>query len=324
MSLIKKAVELEITANVKVMIFGVAGAGKTTLALSSPDPLLLDFDGGVKRVNREHVANVDIVQVSSWKDIKDLFNEDLTPYKTIVVDTIGKMMDFIIAYCCDNRQPSIKDWGRINAEFQWFSRALNNLNKHIVYVAHRDTRKEGDENVFIPALREKSYNAIVTELDLLGYYEVKNKNGVQTRTLTFNPTSRNDGKNTCNLPSEMSVPMSVDGAGNTIGENNFILEQIIKPYNAMIARKQQDVADYKKLMDTLTSKIDAATNAAELNEFCKNINKYKHIGSSKMKAAALVQDKAKALNLKYNKSTKSYEENRAEESAESGAEASKG
>mgnify|MGYP000647606054 CR=1 FL=1 len=86
------------------------------------------------------------------------------------------------------------------------TRTLSSLKKHIIFVAHRDTRKEGDDTVFIPALREKSYNSIVTELDLLGYLEMKSERGVQRRTITFDPTSRNDGKNTCNLPSVMEVP----------------------------------------------------------------------------------------------------------------------
>ena len=146
------------------------------------------------------------LQVTSWNDVQLVLQEDLSVYQTIVVDTIGKMMDFIITYKCGTRQPSIRDWGGINAEFSWMTRTLSSLKKHIIFVAHRDTRKEGDDTVFIPALREKSYNSIVTELDLLGYLEMKSERGVQRRTITFDPTSRNDGKNTCNLPSVMEVP----------------------------------------------------------------------------------------------------------------------
>ena len=50
MSLIKKATELQISKTVKMMIYGQAGMGKTTLALSMPRPLLFDFDNGVKRL----------------------------------------------------------------------------------------------------------------------------------------------------------------------------------------------------------------------------------------------------------------------------------
>ena len=60
MSLIKKSNELVIPSTVKMMIYGQAGMGKTTVALSAPKPLLLDFDNGVKRVNMAHLDGIDI------------------------------------------------------------------------------------------------------------------------------------------------------------------------------------------------------------------------------------------------------------------------
>ena len=38
---------------------------------------------------------IDTVQVTSWSDVQQVLQEDLSAYQTIVVDTIGKMMDFI-------------------------------------------------------------------------------------------------------------------------------------------------------------------------------------------------------------------------------------
>lgn len=114
------------------MIYGQAGMGKSTVALSAPKPLLLDFDNGVKRMNMAHLENIDTVQVTSWSDVQQVLQEDLSAYQTIVVDTIGKMMDFIITYKCGSRQPSIRDWSGINAEFSWMTRTLSGLNKHII------------------------------------------------------------------------------------------------------------------------------------------------------------------------------------------------
>ena len=67
MSLIKKANELVIPTTIKMMLYGQAGMGKTTVALSAPKPLLLDFDNGVKRVNMAHLDGIDTVQITSWK-----------------------------------------------------------------------------------------------------------------------------------------------------------------------------------------------------------------------------------------------------------------
>lgn len=304
MSLIKKSNELTIPSTVKMMIYGQAGMGKTTLALSAPRPLLLDFDDGVKRVNMAHLDGVDIVQVTSWQDVQQVLQENLSAYQTIVVDTIGKMMDFIITYKCGTRQPQIRDWGGINAEFSWMTRTLSSLNKNVVFVAHRDTRKEGDDTVFIPALREKSYNSIVTELDLLGYLEMKNENGVQRRTITFDPTSRNDGKNTCNLPGIMFVPGIVDAAGNPTAKNNFITTQVIAPYLNMLAVKKAQQEQYDKLIAELRDNIELITDAQSANDFIARIDNFEHIGSSKAMASKMLADKARALNLVLGKDKK--------------------
>lgn len=278
----------------------------TTVALSAPKPLLLDFDNGVKRMNMAHLENIDTVQVTSWNDVQQVLQEDLSAYQTMVVDTIGKMMDFIITYKCGSRQPSIRDWSGINAEFSWMARTLSSLNKHIIFVAHRDTRKEGDDTVFIPALREKSYNSIVTELDLLGYLEMKSERGIQRRTITFDPTSRNDGKNTCNLPSVMEVPTILDKNGNPTAKNDFITTRIINSYLGMLAAKKEAQEKYDKVIEEIKESIEFITDANSANEFASHINEFEHVGSSLMMARSLFASKVKALGLVFDKETKTY------------------
>lgn len=306
MSLIKKSTELNIPTNVKMMLYGQAGFGKSTVALSAPMPLLLDFDNGVKRVNDSHLQSVDIVQVTSWNDMKVLMSENLSAYQSIVIDTIGKMMDFIISYKCGTRQPSIRDWGGINQEFSWFVRCLSDLNKNVIFVVHRDTRKEGDDTVFVPALREKSYNSIVTELDLLGYMEMRNENGRVRRTITFDPTNRNDGKNTCNLPSVMEVPTIIDVQGKPTAKNDFIATRIIAPYLGMLQAKKAEQEAYNKVLSDITGCLELVGDAASANDFIAHIDDFNHVGSSKMKASMMLAAKAKELGLVFDKNTKMY------------------
>ena len=313
MSLIKKSNEIKVVKNIKIMIYGQAGMGKSTLALSAPRPLLLDFDNGVKRVNTNHLGDqVGIVQVESWNDILYLLSSpnELNEFDSIVVDTIGKMMDYIIAYRCNGYQPRIQDWGAINNDFKWFTNALSGLNKNVIFVAHRDTRKEGEETVFIPALREKNYNSIVTELDLLGYLEMKNENGLQKRTITFDPTSRNDGKNTCQLPGIMNIPTILDRNCNVTAANDFIEKQIIAKYNAMIAVKEKKIAEYNEVLSQLKDNIALICDAQSANMFVKdNIKEYaKHGSSIVLQARDLFGKKVKELKLVYNKETKEYED----------------
>lgn len=300
MTLIRKPADLVIPQKIKALVYGQAGMGKTTLALSAPKPLLLDFDNGIHRVNYGHQC--DAVQINNWSEAIDVLKEDLSVYDTIVVDTIGKMLDYIITFVCPVGNPRIQDWGKINQEFSSFTRTASSLNKNIIYVAHRDVRKEGDDNVFVPALREKSYTAIVTELDLLGYVEAK---GTQ-RTITFNPTSRNDGKNTCNLPGLMNIPTVVDAEGKAL-QNTFFQLQIIAPYVANLSARLGIAKAYEKVISEIRDEIDLITDDLSANDFVGRIDTFEHVGNSKAIAGQLLGRKAKELGLKYVSEKKSYE-----------------
>lgn len=308
MGLIKKATELEMPTTIKMMVYGQAGMGKTTFALSAERPLLLDFDNGVKRVNMSHLDGVDIVQISSWQDVQMVLRENLSDYRTIVVDTIGKMGDYITQYVCGNKQPQLRDWGKMNLVYTDFLRQLEMMGKNLVYVAHRDTRKEGDDTVYIPALRDKWYNIIVSGLDLLGYLEMKSENGRQVRTITFDPTSRNDGKNTCNLDSVMYLPTIVDASGNAVGVNNYIQEKIVKPYIGMLKQKRADIEQYNAVVGEIRDAVDFVCDAETANQFIASIKNYNHVGSSLEVARKLLTEKAKSLGLVFNSISKQYEQ----------------
>lgn len=305
MTLIRKFNELEISPYLKVLIYGQAGMGKSTFGISALRPLLIDFDGGAKRINKAHLHDVGIVQVNNWTEACNVLNEDLSIFDTIVVDTIGKMMDFIIEHKCPGRVPRINDWNGINAEFGTFTRKLSSLNKHQIYIAHRDTRKEGDNTVFIPALREKNYNSIVTELDLLGYMEVREKKW----TITFDPTDRNDGKNTCNLPSVINIPMIVDTNGNPTRKNTALQDLIITPYSKRLEDRVAETTKYNEVVSEIKDNIMLITDALSAHNFADRIEKFAHIGNSVAVARQLFSAKLLELKLKYNKDTKEYESN---------------
>lgn len=307
MSLIKKASELQISKTVKMMIYGQAGMGKTTLALSAPRPLLLDFDNGVKRVNNAQLADVGIVPIHNWQEVLQVLGENLDDYDTIVVDTIGKMMDFIIAHRCGNGTPRIQDWSSINNIFQQFVKTLNDLNKNVIFVAHRDVQSDGDNRVFVPALRPKNYNSIVTELDLLGYVQMRNENGYQKRTITFDPTDVSDGKNTCNMPGIMNIPVINDGNGNAIAKNDFIKREVLGRYDRMIDVKEQAAKDYTKVLAEIEDGVEQITDAQSANNFLAHIGEYKQHGSSVIiKARDLFSKKVTSLKLVYDKTKKQY------------------
>lgn len=293
---IVKANELAIPRTMKMMLYGQPGMGKTTLALSAPKPLLLDFDKGVQRVKRAHLEGVDIVQIDSWRDVEELLDPlqtDLSPYETIVVDTVGKMLDYIITRVCGMRNPRIQDWSDINQKFKGFERQMGQLGKNIIYIAHRDTRKIQDSEMFVPSLRESNYKDIIANIDLLGYVEMETNKDQNLRTITFDPTSYNEGKNTCGLPSKMVIPSLGDGKAN-----DFLTTKVINPYFERIS------AEYTQF-DRTKNALAETENATTVTEVNALIEQYANAGADVKRA---IFNHGIALGFEFDKTAKQFVE----------------
>lgn len=283
----------------------------TTLALSAPSPLLFDFDGGINRVN--YAFTKDTVQINSYQECLDVLNkEDLSPYETIVIDTGGKCLDKMAEYIIHNNPKmgkangslTLQGYGTRKIEFSALCKLIASKGKHVLFVAHRQTEKEGDDYRYVPLFGGSNYDSLVTDLDLVGYMEANGRK----RTITFDPTSRNDGKNTCNMPDVMEVPTIVDEKGNPIGENDFITKKVIEPYINRLKERQKIGEEYQRLIEEIKEQIEVITDAASANDFISRIDKFNHIGSSKAMAARLLKQKADSLHLIFNKAEKIYEQ----------------
>lgn len=311
MGLIRKANELNIDAKIKALIYGSPGMGKSTLAISAPKPLLFDFDGGVHRINYAHLQNVDTVQIESYQNFIDVLDkEDLKVYESLVIDTGGKLLDYMGEYIVrknpkmgrGNGMLTLQGYGERKAMFSALIKKISIMGKHLIFVAHRETRQDGDDMRYIPMFGGSNYDSLVTELDLVGYMEANGRK----RTITFDPTSRNDGKNTCNLPSIMDIPVITDSEGNPTAENNFLSEKIITPYIQRLKDRAVDSGKYEKVIGDIKEQVDLITDELSANDFVSRIDKFDHVGSSKAMARKLLKEKTDELKLKWSKE-KGYE-----------------
>lgn len=307
MGLIKKKMELVFQPKIKMLIYGQAGVGKTTLALSAPKPLLIDCDNGVHRVNYGHIG--DTVQVSSYQDVLDVLNEDLSAYESIVIDTGGKLLDYMAEYIIANNPKlgkkngslTLQGYGERKMEFSAFCKKVTSLNKHLIFVAHRQTQQEGDNFRYVPLFGGSNYDSLVTELDAVGYLEANGKD----RVITFDPTDRNDGKNTCNLPPAIKLPLVVDANGNAL-TNDFIEKHVINAYVARLAKAKEDAEAYNLVVIQIENMVNACKDAKDLNGCILQMKDFNHVGSSKDKARYLISNRAKALNVSFDKTSGMY------------------
>lgn len=305
MSLIRKPSELSVQTKVKALIYGQAGTGKSTLALSAPKPLMLDFDGGVHRVNYSHQSPT--VQISSWEDCENVLKEDLSDYESLIIDTGGKMLDYMAEYIIrknsklgrSNGALTLQGFGERKGMFRQFCKSTMLMKKHLIFVAHRDTQKINEDIRYVPLFGGSSYDDLVTDLDLVGYLEAVGKK----RIITFDPSDRNDGKNTCNLPSAVELPAVVDVAGNGL-KNGFLTDHVIVPYVANLESRKQANVKYDAVISEIKAQVDLITDEIAANDLIERIDAFDHSGNSKAVAAKLIADKTKKLGLKLNKDKK--------------------
>jgi hypothetical protein len=298
--------ELQLKKTLTALIYGQKGSGKTTLALSAdPNSLLIDTDNGVDRVSAEHLITSSYIQVQSFDEIlKDLRTPEAQAFSTIIIDTLGKLIEYMIEYTRKNtaKNPSVgglsqQNWGVLNATFKNFCREVRMMNKNLIFVAHETTEKRSDELRLVPEVRASNYTVLATELDLIGYVECV---GSQ-RTLSFTPTDKHDGKNTGGFDEVINIPALTAGMAN-----NFLAENVIKKHFDNVATKEklqtQIVAKLKDI-DALLANVDAANSA---NIFIDEIKKIEHLGNSLQYAQTKFKEKTKLLGLKLNPETKMY------------------
>ena len=309
MSLIKKPSELKVNTLVKTLVYGQPGIGKTTLALSTPSPLLFDFDGGVHRVNAKH--QVDTVQIESWQNMLDvLANEDLSAYKTFVIDTAGKMLDYMGAWLIANNPKlgksngalSLQGYGERKAEFRAFLKRVALMGKHIVFVAHDTEEKDGDQKIIRPEIGGSSGSDLIKELDLVGYMEAIGAK----RTISFDPCEKYYGKNTCQLPSKVEIVDVVNGS-----HANIFLTKVFSDYQNSLEERKKVAIEYNELIDLIEEKVDSINDAESANEVAAWAGSYtEHIWDSKLQSGMKINVKAKELGLTLNKNKK-YEKPKA-------------
>ena len=234
MSKIKKKNEIELPKVILGCIVGVPGIGKTTLALSTPAPLLLDTDNGIHRVQSEY--RTDCVQVKSYQDILDVLEEDLSDYKTIVIDTLGELVNFMLKYFADKDKSlitrggtyNIKIWGLVKTEFENLKLKLQLLNKHLIFVSHAKEERDGENKIYRMNVAGSTPDILNGVLDFLGFCEVVGK----TRSISFTPSARFYAKNSIELNDYLEIPQLKTG-----DKNDFLTKEVIEP---TIAKRKQE------------------------------------------------------------------------------------
>jgi hypothetical protein len=194
-----KADEPLLVNNIKVLIYGEPGAGKTSLAFSVKNPVCYDFDEGAHR----SAFRKDVWQFDSWGEAASITAHDLKDYDSIIIDTVGRQLDMIAAHVirANNKLATragnltLQGYGELKSVFAQWVKKITQFGKDIIFIAHNKEEKDGDSVIMRPDIQGSSYGEVFKVADAIGYCRIINN----SRTVDFQPTEQHVGKDTAQI-----------------------------------------------------------------------------------------------------------------------------
>lgn len=273
-------------------IYSQPGLGKTSLAFTAKNPLLLDFDGGAYRA----VDRGDTVQVGAWSDVAGISARDVEGYDTIIIDTVGKALDALTQDILRGNSRlgyggalNQQGWGQLGVRFGAFLRLLKGFGKDVILIAHMDEKSDGDSIKERLKITGGSKDLVLTDSDAIARISIYNKE----RLLIFSPTETSFGKDpgglsAINIPDAQSKDFK-SFVANTIAEIKAKLNEL-----------SEDQISRRGEVEWFEQNIPHMMDADSINAV---LGRAKRAGKDVSK---MVVDRANALGLEYDAERREY------------------
>jgi hypothetical protein len=279
-----------------MVIYGVPGSGKTSVANTCENAVLIDCDRGADRA----VNRVDTIIAKTWHDI--LKDENLIKnYKTVIIDTAKAALDdYLMAYVVEKdyklKTNKLKAYGAIGEEFKAFINARRAENVDIVIIAHAKQEQDGDIFKYYPDVTGQSKDLILRIADQVGFITIENKR----RVINFDPTDKTIGKNVAKIPTTI-IP------DDTTPEFQSFGKMLIEKVKNSLQKQSEEQVSAQLLMATLSDTLGICLNADDLNHLfakCKELPK-----SNQLAMWKLIQAKATEMNCSFDNENKKFFDN---------------
>lgn len=305
--MIKKPEEMTFSdKKFSMLLYGAPGVGKTTLALSAPDPIIIDFDRGMSRVKAQHRKTA--IFCDTYEEVlTDIKSPEVSNCQTLIIDTGGSFVTFLHDWAMRtnptvNRQKngaiSLKGFGAVKSEFSRFTSMVKDvMNKNIIYVFHSQEQQDKDGNAQQRLMCEGAAKNIVwTPCDFGGYVQMIG----DQRVICFSPEQEFFAKGCHGINGKYTIPNLGDA------DSNDFLTRIFDKAKANIEAENEAFApireQYDKTMIQVQDIIENIVDAETANAAVSSIPALEHVLTSEKEARAMLKARTDELGLKYTKS----------------------
>ena len=308
---------IEKEKKIRILIAGYPGIGKSTLALSAPNPLHIDVDFGIDRIEPRY--RKPFIQPQSYEEIlEDLTPNNVKDFDTLVFDTGGKLINLMSLWAI-KKDPkygqrdgtlSLKGYGFVGKEFvRLMDYCFYELNKHIVMVFHAIEEKDGDNTRLRIKVEGQTKNNVWEPMDLGGFMEIYGND----RTIGFSNCERYFAKGTRGIKGIWKIPEL------TPSTPNDFLTRLFEQYNALaaqeVAETQKEQEAYEAAIAQGQEIIASIVDVKSANAAIPKMKAIAHALTSKQEINVAFNAKIAELGLVYNQTLKKYVPAQAQEDA---------
>lgn len=169
------------------MLYSRPGVGKSTLAASAVEVpelgpvLFIDFEAGTTSLEGKYDESdpITIIRPESWDQANTVFAALLDEdhgYKTVVIDTIGKMMEYMDEiFAKQYTKNPYERWSRLAEESLGLIERLHKSHLNVIVLAHSDQEKDdlrGNISTYPYFLGRKTGKEAPKIFDVIGYLDL--------------------------------------------------------------------------------------------------------------------------------------------------------
>lgn len=303
--MIKRSNEINHEMNFAMLLYGKPGSSKSTTACSAPSPLLIDVDRGIHRIHAP-ARPTSYIQPESYPELLNDLGGDLSEYRTIVIDTLGRLLELMSEHAGTInpkfRQAdgtlTLKGWGWLGTEFGVFAKRLRALNKYVIYVAHAAEENDGDTKVYRVDAGGRARKEIFKDMDIVGFMEIQ---GILP-AVNFAPNERYYTKNSIGITEFERLPNILQGA-----ENNYLTNLFLR-IQQKVREEGKLNQEYIKVKAEIKNHIEAVSDPETASQCLTAINKLTHVYHSLAEAKHLLSQKIQAIGIRYDRQSARFVE----------------
>ncbi len=145
---------------VKMLVYGAAGSGKTSLIPTLPSPVVLSAEGGLLSIAGASVPFIEVQDMDTLKEayawLKD--SAEAKSYKSVCLDSISEVAEVVLAAELRKNKDGRAAYGEMNSTMAELIRAFRDLPGRHVYMSAK-LEKSQDETgrmLYNPSMPGKS------------------------------------------------------------------------------------------------------------------------------------------------------------------------